>query len=533
MEITEATLQELRDALPYMTEEEVAEALILLEGQRLDVAIEQPILTPAEFRQGLRIVANNEIRLFPSVAEPWQVRDMEMMDPAWMAAIGAAPVPPIRRAWFERPKSHSKTDDTAGFLCWALTCAVNKISAVVGAEDFDQADLMRQHIETLIEMNSFPLKVSRGTVTNMKTGSTCETLTSDAPSTHGISPDIVIADELCHWRSSAMWDTLLASHDKKPWSLFVVLTNAGWQDSWAWETREGIRQDTEGWYFSRLEGPTASWVTEKQLSNQRKHLRGPMEFERLWLNEWISGSGTGISSLLIDAAIDHDLSALSRVEPGMVCSAGIDIGVTRDHSALYVTGMWPRGPRLEVSDGDPEKVLPAGTIRLCYGRKWKPKGGTHVDLEDVERETERVAKAFKCAVTYDPEQMEAIAQRLIKRGVRMVRQPQTTSTLQKMATALLEGINDQRLNLYHDADLIKDLRACSIVTRARGFRIESPRNADGHGDALTALQLSLLGLTAGKVRASTAKDRLAAFLGIPAEGVGDNKAQTAQNPSRS
>lgn len=519
MEISEQTLDDLRAALPYMDEEQVAEALALL-GDEFSVTDDRPI-TPAEFRAQLKIMANGTIRLLHNVVQPWQVDEFALMDEAWMAAVGMRAPPEIRRCWWERPKAHAKTSDTASYVCWALTCAMRKVFGVIGAEDFDQAAIMRQHIEEIIGLNNLPIVVKRNEIINPRTGAWVKVLTSDAPSTHGISPDFVIADEVCHWRSQAMWDTLMASHDKREWSLFMALTNAGWMDTWAYKARANVMADPN-WRFHRLDGPTAPWVTRGMLDNERRHLTNPMEFERLWLNQWVSGTGEGLDDSVLTSAVDPELAELAKPEPGMYCAAGLDIGVKRHRTALYVTGLWRNRiahvatPKPDPAEGTLSKpdapAMPPGTYRLCYGRNWTPKPNVKVDLDAVEMEVERVARAFHCAVYYDPHECEQVAQRLTKRGVRMVEITQTAKNKQRMATVLLETLNDHRLRLYHDPMLLADLRAASIVDKSNGFCLVSPDDERGHGDALTALQLSLLGFAG--VRQFSEKERLARMLGI-------------------
>ena len=70
--------------------------------------------------------------------------------------------------------------------------------------------------------------------------------------------------------------------------MFVVITNAGLQDGWQWELREKIRSDP-AWYFSRLEKPTASWISQATLDEQRRLLPA-FAWERLWMNRWTAGS---------------------------------------------------------------------------------------------------------------------------------------------------------------------------------------------------------------------------------------------------
>ena len=77
---------------------------------------------------------------------------------------------------------------------------------------------------------------------------------------YGLTPDFAVVDEVTHWRSRDLWDALLSSAAKRSTCMFVVISNAGFLDDWTWQTRELIRTDP-AWYFSRLDGPVASWIT--------------------------------------------------------------------------------------------------------------------------------------------------------------------------------------------------------------------------------------------------------------------------------
>jgi len=73
--------------------------------------------------------------------------------------------------------------------------------------------------------------------------------------------------------------------------------------------RERVRNDPS-WHFSRLRGPCASWVTEKRLDEQRRILN-PIDFARLWLNEWQSGDAQSVfRGEDIDASLDDSLTPL-------------------------------------------------------------------------------------------------------------------------------------------------------------------------------------------------------------------------------
>ena len=51
----------------------------------------------------------------------------------------------------------------------------------------------------------------------------------DAPTSYGLTPDFVIADEVVHWQKRDLWDSLISSSAKRSTCMFVIITNAGLQ----------------------------------------------------------------------------------------------------------------------------------------------------------------------------------------------------------------------------------------------------------------------------------------------------------------
>ena len=103
---------------------------------------------------------------------------------------------------------------------------------------------------------------------NSHTGSELRIISSDAPSSYGILCDFIVCDEVVHWARRDLWDSLLSTAGKRSRCVLVVITNAGFRESWQFKLRESIRDDA-AWYFSRLDGPTASWITDEALDEQR------------------------------------------------------------------------------------------------------------------------------------------------------------------------------------------------------------------------------------------------------------------------
>src|SRR5205823_2692393 len=131
-----------------------------------------------------------------------------------------------------------------------------------------QARLLKDAMQTLIRLNPWLaeiLEVQLWSVVNHAPGhpgqgGTVTIESSDVSTSYGILPDIIIADELCHWEGDgSLWHSLISSAAKRSNCLLCVISNAGFVDSWQWAIRETARTD-EAWIFSRLDGPRASWL---------------------------------------------------------------------------------------------------------------------------------------------------------------------------------------------------------------------------------------------------------------------------------
>jgi phage terminase large subunit-like protein len=187
-------------------------------------------------------------------------------------------------------------------------------------------------------------------------------------------------------------------------------------------------------------------------------------------------------------------------EPGFEFVGGLDLGVSRDASAICILGIH-RG------------ATNHGRIRLAFTRVWRPAAGEKVNLQEIEDALLRLNYRFHLAtLAYDPWQATHMAQRIGAAGigiaekklrrlngepiptsrVPMVEVPQVGASLQKMATVVIEAFNDRRVELYDDADLRRDLTALSVEERSYGFRLIAQHDAFGHGDLGSAFVLAML-----------------------------------------
>lgn len=454
---------------------------------------------PAAFRDSLIVDVDGTARRFGQVMDGWQRDDFAALDPALMAAAGRSKEPARSRAWLERPRGHSKTTDLAILVVWALVFATRPLRGYAYAKDKDQAKLLRDAVANIVRLNPWIgtiLQVQTHGVVNVAKGHPGEggTLTieaSDVGSSYGILPDLIIADELCHWEGDgSLWNSLLSSAAKRANCLMVVISNAGFADSWQWSIREAARTD-ESWIFSRLDGPRASWMTEARLAEQRRMLPA-VAFARLWLNEWSSGGGDALLPSDIDAAFRADLEPMRGRVPGWLFVAGVDLGLTRDCSAVVV---------LAVPDGR------WGKIRLANHRLWRPTLGQKIDLRDVEEHILELDREYNLeTVAFDPWQAELLAARLEAESSRRRRsQPNrawakawmrevqpTAANLREQATITLESFADRRLELFECEPLRRDLMKLRVEEKSYGCRLTSPRDDHGHGDSFSAFANALL-----------------------------------------
>jgi phage terminase large subunit-like protein len=476
---------------------------------------------PAVFRQYLVIDADGTLRKLSKALDDWQAEDFHAVDPSLCRVVNPGNKQfenAISRHWWERPRGHSKTTDIAVAVIWLLFASQRKIKGVVGSGDKDQAKLVRDAVDSLLRLNPWLaqiLTVQATKIVNTKTGSEVEILSSDAASSYGHLTDFVVLDEITHWNSRDLFDSLFSATAKRKHCLLLVISNAGFRDTWQWELRENIRTDPN-WRFSRLDGPQASWQSEAALAEQRRLLPAKV-YARLWLNQWSDGSGDALDADLIQSAI-RQTRAPSRAEPGWVYVAGLDIGIRHDASALVVIGkhvgysepitkpkrVFPASIRSMIDLGLMEapheeteyKHHPGtGMLKLAAVRVWTPGKGSIIQFHEIEHEISRLHDLFPLSrLAADPFQAEQLLQRLhYQQGINAVATPFTGLNLQSMAQVTLDSFREKQIELYPHDQLVADLKAMKIVEKSYGWRLVPGSSQDGtpHGDASTALALAL------------------------------------------
>lgn len=457
--------------------------------------------SPPAFRRDLQVDVSGEIHTLGKIVDDWQDADFKSVDPALMLCAGRLKKDKIvLKAWFERSRGHSKTSDIAVIASWALVFAKRPLKGYCFAADADQAALLRNAIELLLRLNPWMAHFIRVTKTSIENinerspgfGSTLQVNSSDSASAYGLNADFLICDEVTHWSKEALWTAIYSTSDKRTNCLLLIITNAGYQESWQFPIREQARI-SDDWIFSRLDGPVASWLTPEVIEGQTKMLP-PGEASRLWGNNWTSTSSDLFSAEDVDLAFSPEHSPMTGQEPGWTFIAGLDLGVSRDWSAVVVIAV--------KSDGS------SSNIRLAHTKQWRPIHPAKVDYIEIENHVLKLDAQYQLEnVCFDPFQAESLMQRLesdsdhARRNARRQRWTEpwvrsilnTPANLGKIATLTIEGLHDRRFEFYPEENLRRDFKKLRVEAKSYGYRLVSPRDANlGHGDTFSALSVALL-----------------------------------------
>jgi phage terminase large subunit-like protein len=466
----------------------------------IDKAIYQKYAAnPMAFIEDLRIDCSGEIVRFGDVIKPYQRTAFENMLPGLMRCIGREPKatkgqPLKMRAWLERPRGHSKTTDIAVICCFALAFSTRKsFKAVCFAGDRDQARILRDAVANLCQLNLWLaslLRVDAQRVVNIAhghkgEGSVLEVWSADPNSSWGLLVDLVVADEVSVWEGDgSLWHSLISSAAKRANAFMFAILNAGWVGTPAFQIHQHVKQSPD-WYFSSLDGPEPGVVAEATLEDMRGQL--PLQaFNRIYMNIWASPGGDALRPEDIDAAFQSNLKPLPARDDRFMFVAGVDLGVTRDASAIAILAV--RNTWLHE-----DSYAPHGRIRLAYARSWHPTAGRKVNLQEVEDALLQLHYAYGFSlVMYDPWQATHAASRLKTLHDVPMEDVNPSGNNHKICAALLEAFNDRRVDLYPEEELRRDLLKFRIEERPNGgFKLTSPRDKFGHGDLGQAFALAV------------------------------------------
>jgi hypothetical protein len=406
------------------------------------------------------------------VEDEWAVR--EVFEPVF--ATTTAGLPLYKLVYNELARGQIKTTGGAG-MALAETVLEPGTDVIIAAGDVDQAAIMLEALDGFVDRSDTlrQLVKRRGNERIVEGGSRIRVISSDVPSAYGLGGTHrrfrLICDELVTWRDERLFEALIGSTGKVADVQSIVLSNAGFGEgqSWQWRVRESARVEEWGRLFAP-KGVIASWITPEWLA-QMNVLLPPSAYARVILNEWTTGSGDFVSPEQWARCVDEDLYAQTRGEQGVRYYGGLDLGLTKDRTALAICHH------------------SAGQVTLDELMVWQGSRSEPVSITAIEQAVIDAADRYPSLhVLADPWQLKGSLERL--RGKvsvdEFVFSPQS---VQRLSTTLYQSISAARLRTYPDAELEREVTSLLVVEREGGWRMD--HRAGGYSDRAVALAMAL------------------------------------------
>jgi len=443
------------------------------------------------FAKGLTLKSGYGPQAFSACVAPFQLKVLEDLAPSIQAERDGN-MPPIKRAWMERTKKASKDTDIATILTWMTAFATRPMFLQVGAADRDQAGIVKRRIEDLLFYNKWLedfIQIKSYEISGKL--ATLQIVAADVAGSHGETPDVLVINELSHVTKWEFVQNLLDNAAGVPQGFIIVATNAGIKGTKAHKLRENAKESAN-WYFHKFDEP-APWLSKEDLE-EAKQSNSPSRFRRLFYGQWSSGKGDALDEDDIAKCFKKELVRLWAPEPEWQYIAGLDLGVTHDHSGSIVVGVHAGRQR----------------IRVVQSTAWEPSiivnGKKEVDLQAVEDWCFQMWRTFGITYYgYDPSQAKLMAQRLTRRGVPMREMTfSSAANLTQMAVGLVQVVEGGILESYEDDRLLRDFGKFNIVEtlmggrvdkdtgeKAASYKLQSVSDEFGHADLGTALVILL------------------------------------------
>lgn len=317
-------------------------------------------------------------------------------------------------------------------------------------------------------------------------GASIQAVANDYAGAAGANPTISVFDELWAFtseRSHRLWDEMVPPPTRKIACRFTT-TYAGFEgESELLEGlyKRGLRQPAVGDDLRAGDGllmfwshrPIAPWQHESWLTQMRSQLR-PNAFLRMIENRFVTTESTFVDMDWFDACTDAAAESIVA-DKGLCVWLGVDASVKRDSTAIVAT-TWDRG---------------AKKVRLVGHRIFQPSADDPLDFEaTIETTIRDFARRFDVReVRFDPYQMQAVAQRLMREGVRMVEFAQSVPNLTESSTNLYELVKGRGIVFYPDADIRLAFNRAVALETTRGWRIAKEK-ASHKIDVVVALAMS-------------------------------------------
>ena len=433
-----------------------------------------------------------EPRRFAHVARDWQWRRLDYMLSPIESLCGLRPeYKGPRNTWETLPRGHDKTTGLARICNWVLAFSRKPIEIIAAAADFDQAALLTEGMQAEARLNPWLAKrITFGTKRIKGPGGVLKILTADSATSFGLRSDLIVCDEVTHWKKRDLWDTLWSGRQKRPGSVFVVITNAGTLGSWQHEILEQIKTDPS-WTVYEAPGQLNSLMDAEAIQRDRALLPNGVA-RRVLDNVWIDPAEESGYLTKQEIAIGTQLGIEKKLvynSAGLHTNeyvAAVDYGARRDRTAMCVMHVDSDGvyvlDRMDILQGSP---------------------GNPVPIASVDAWVESVANNFhNPLIIIDPWQMEATVQKFENR-LRVERfDARSGKSNYEMAELLRSLLVNKRLAWYPDPaplqvgkrreTLVEEMSALIIKTTGAAYRFDHTNGL--HDDRTIAMGMCLVTL---------------------------------------
>ncbi len=292
------------------------------------------------------VINSSPPRRFKIIRESWQNEVIGPMVPAYEHVAGIRPAYDGPTSfWRGLPRGHNKTSLVADLAVWLLCYSRRPIEIVVGASDRGQAANVLSFMAATIRLNPWlPKVIFKNNEAYGPQGAHLKVLSSDVGSASGLLADVFIVDELTNHRrprdplKPSLYEMLLSGKQKRPHAVFVVITNAGIQDTWQHKAfLTALEGHGRTWDTYHAPGHLAGWIKQEDLKQRRKELT-TTAYAQLIDNKWIDPTlaGTYVAREEIEACVWPDWSRQARGSSSRQYVVALDYGGTTDPAACAV-----------------------------------------------------------------------------------------------------------------------------------------------------------------------------------------------------
>lgn len=439
------------------------------------------------FALGLIIPSSDGPLLLANCIADFQKECFQSLAPS-LHALREGIKPKVRRFWVERTKKSSKDGDLGICILWLIAFAKRPFLIQVCAANQKQAGIIKRRIDNLLHYNPWLtdyVKVQqKGILSTNGMGELIVEASDVSGGAHGETPDLLVLNELVHVARWITMETHMNNANGVPRGVVIVSTNAGIKGTTAHAWRNDAIKRKERWKV-HVWNKKAPWLDDEDVEEARRLDPIGSTFKRLWEGQWVLASGDALDGGTIDRSFVLEGPTEER-EAGWTYLGGLDLGISKDHSAVAVIGVNAKEQK----------------VKVVYVKGWVPnkpndKDKLEVNSTAVEWECIRLWKLYLVEwFGYDPAAGGSfMAQRLRMAGVPMREWSfASTQNMTDMAQAFVQLMKDEKIQCYHDEEgrLHRDFNKFSISHKPPStYKLESVSDEFGHADVGTAVIITL------------------------------------------